>query len=32
MNKHIKRIFKAKDLCRRKFPYLSALVFSMPCR
>jgi len=32
MNKHTKRIFKAKDLCRRKFPYLSALVFSMPCR
>ena len=32
MNKHTKRIFKAKDLCRRRFPYLSALVFSMPCR
>lgn len=32
MNKHTKRIFRAKDICRRQFPYLSALVFGMPCR
>lgn len=32
MNANTKRIFRAKDLCRRHFPYLSALVFGMPCR
>lgn len=31
MKKSTKKLFKAKDLCRRKFPYLSALVYGMPC-
>lgn len=31
MKKATKKLFKAKDLCRRKFPYLSALVYGMPC-
>lgn len=32
MNKCTKAIFKAKDLCRKTFGYMSALVYGMPCR
>lgn len=31
MKKSTKKIFKAKKLCRERFPYLSALVYGMPC-
>lgn len=32
MKKSTKLIYKAKDLCRRTFPFMSALVYGMPCR